>query len=85
MAPSWTKVQEFKTLILIFLGNTHHKAKVGRHHPISGPFAHANAMTLPRCAFVLWNIQQLLHGLNVVCQFDLLCSGEERHGRCSLR
>ena len=64
-------------MVLIFLGNADHQAQVGRHHPISSSFAHADLVPLPGGELVLRHVLQLLHRLHVVRKLDFFGSSEQ--------
>ena len=74
------QIQKLQTFALIFLGNAHHQAQVGFHHPLFGAAANANQLLLA-CGelgvFAL--LYQGHHGLNLVAQLDLLRRSQQWH------
>ena len=41
------QIEQLQALVLVFLRHAHHEAEVGGHHPVAGPFAHADLVAMP--------------------------------------
>jgi hypothetical protein len=68
-----------QALVLVLLGHTHHQAQVGGHHPVAGPLGHAQLAPLLGCEAVGRQLLQLLAGLHMVGQLNLLGGSEQGH------
>ena len=73
------QIQQFQSLVLVFLGDADHKAEVGRHHPIPGTFAHADFVTITGGELLFREFLKLLHLLDVVRQFNLFSGCQQRN------
>ena len=67
------QIQQLQAFALIFLGNAHHQAQVGFHHPLLGAAANTNQFLFAGgVGGFLALLHQRHHGLNLVPQLDLL-------------